>query len=166
MNEQTVYPQGASTIGSVSGNPETGGDISSSEKLDLSEPELCSFLERLADRVAIALVSRHTEENHLRLVAAVEQAAESFIILDKFRTVKYVNPAFERLMGYSRWDVLNKEPDFLKSDGYPEAFYQAVWDTVTEGKVWIGRIAWMRSKPSALSPTSSISSSRIRRCQT
>jgi len=115
MSERMAYPKRAGTIGPVSGKPETGGDAASLEKLNVPE-------------------------NHRRLAAAVEQAAESFILLDKYRTVRYVNPAFERLMGCTREETINREPDFFKRDGHHEAFHQTIWDTVGEGRVWTGRL--------------------------
>ncbi len=47
--------------------------------------------------------------------SAIEQVAESIVITDLDAKIVYVNPAFERITGYSREEVLGKNPRILKS---------------------------------------------------
>ena len=51
-----------------------------------------------------------------RLATAIEQAAESVIILDRNGKIQYANKAFFRISGYSREEVLGRTTAFLKSD--------------------------------------------------
>jgi PAS domain S-box-containing protein len=80
-------------------------------------------------------------EERIRLATAVEQAAESVIISDRRGTIQYVNPAFERLSGFSSEDIVGKNFRVLKSDRHDETFYQEMWKTITSGKAWGGRIS-------------------------
>lgn len=109
-----------------------------------SEDEL-RVLERIAETVAAALVhaeehslSRHTQTELLRLATAVEQAAEAVVITDPLGNIQYVNPAFEKITGYSKSEVLGQNPRLLKSGKHPLEFYQELWGTITSGKVWKG----------------------------
>ena len=78
-------------------------------------------------------------EAELRLLAtAISQAEESVVITDIQGDIQYVNPAFERITGYRRDEVLGKNPRFLKSGRHDEAFYKGLWDTISRGKVWKG----------------------------
>jgi PAS domain S-box-containing protein len=76
----------------------------------------------------------------IRLATAVEQAAESVIIADRRGTIQYVNPAFEKLSGFTPEDIVGQNFGILKSDRHDEAFYREMWQTISSGKAWAGRI--------------------------
>jgi PAS domain S-box-containing protein len=82
---------------------------------------------------------KRAEEERIRLSRAVEQAAESIMITDPDGTIIYVNPAFERVSGYSQEEIIGQNPRFLKSGRQDAAFYRKMWDTLTRGEVWTGR---------------------------
>ena len=48
-------------------------------------------------------------------MAAIEQVAESVVITDVKGNIQYVNPAFERVTGYTREEVVGNNPRILKS---------------------------------------------------
>jgi two-component system, cell cycle sensor histidine kinase and response regulator CckA len=54
-------------------------------------------------------------------------------------TIHYVNPAFERITGYSKEEALGRNPRILKSGEHDEKFYEDLWKAITQGKVWKGR---------------------------
>ena len=70
--------------------------------------------------------------------AVVEHAAESIVVTDTQGTIQYVNPAFEQKTGYSKEEVLGANPRILKSGKQPDLFYDDLWNTISEGKVWRG----------------------------
>ena len=80
-------------------------------------------------------------EELIRLATAVEQAADSVIISDRKGTIHYVNPAFERLSGFSSADIVGKNFRVLKSDRHDETFYREMLKTITSGRAWAGRIS-------------------------
>jgi PAS domain S-box-containing protein len=80
------------------------------------------------------------EALRMRLVTAIEQAAEGVMITDASGTIHYVNPALEKMTGYSSKELVGETPRVLKSGEHDEAFYQKLWDTVTRGEVWTGRL--------------------------
>lgn len=79
-------------------------------------------------------------EERIRLATAVDQAAESVIISDKRGTIQYVNPAFERLSGFTKDDIVGRNFRVLKSDTHNEEFYREMWGTINSGTVWAGQI--------------------------
>jgi PAS domain S-box-containing protein len=83
---------------------------------------------------------KRTEAANARLATAVEQAAEAIVITDPKGTILYVNPAFERITGYTSPEAVGQSPRILKSGKHDAAFYQQMWDTLSRGKVWTGRI--------------------------
>ena len=80
------------------------------------------------------------EEDLHRLSIAIEQAAEDIIITDPDGVIQYVNPAFEKITGYSRIEVIGKNPRILQSGAHDKAFYKQLWDTIKSGSLWSGRI--------------------------
>jgi PAS domain S-box-containing protein len=83
---------------------------------------------------------KQMEDAHARLATAVEQAAEAIIITDTSGEILYVNPAFEKTAGYPRQEAVGKNPRILKSGKHDSAFYRQMWESLTQGKVWSGRI--------------------------
>jgi two-component system cell cycle sensor histidine kinase/response regulator CckA len=79
-------------------------------------------------------------EERIRLATAVDQAAESVIISDKRGTIQYVNPAFERLSGFTREGIVGRNFRVLKSDTHDEGFYREMYRTISSGKGWAGQI--------------------------
>ncbi len=80
-----------------------------------------------------------TEAREL-LAAVVEHSSESIIITNASGDINYVNPAFERVSGYSANEVLGQNPRFQKSDRHDEEFYKGLWKTVSAGGSWNGVI--------------------------
>ena len=74
------------------------------------------------------------------LATAVEQAAEAIVITAKDGNTQYVNPAFERISGYSLEEVAGKKVSPLESQDYNEAFQRQLWNTLIRGEVWNGRL--------------------------
>ena len=83
---------------------------------------------------------KRAEAERERLTMAIEQAAEMVLVTDVRGDIVYVNPAFESVTGYSRADVLGRNPRMLKSGMHDEAFYRALWTAISSGETWHGRM--------------------------
>jgi PAS domain S-box-containing protein len=80
------------------------------------------------------------EAENARLVRAVEQVGEAIVITDLESNIVYVNPAFERVSGYSREEVIGKKPSVLRSDRHAPEYYAALWKALTSGESWSGQL--------------------------
>ena len=83
---------------------------------------------------------KKAEERQARLSRVVDQTSDSIVITDPEGTIVYVNPAFERITGYARDEVLGQNPRILKSGTQDAAFYRRMWETLARGEVWTGRL--------------------------
>jgi PAS domain S-box-containing protein len=73
-----------------------------------------------------------------RLATAVEETDESIVITDADAAIAYVNPAFERVTGYTRAEAIGQNPRILQGSRRPAGFYQDMWSTLTAGRTWRG----------------------------
>ncbi|HXE74771.1 MAG TPA: PAS domain S-box protein [Candidatus Xenobia bacterium] len=110
-----------------------------SDPLAYGEREL-HLLEFMSAEVAKAIEHKKTEDELRLLQTAVEQSAEAIVITDANGAIEYANPAFSRIAGYERHEVLGRNPRILKSGRHDRAFYRVLWETITGGEVWRGEI--------------------------
>ncbi|WP_152619812.1 PAS domain S-box protein, partial [Paramagnetospirillum magnetotacticum] len=86
-----------------------------------------------------ALVSREKSQAELRkLSLVVEQSPNPVVIADLNAKIEYVNDAFIRNSGYSREEVIGRNPRILKSKRTPNSTYRAMWEALTRGETWSG----------------------------
>ncbi len=108
--------------------------------IDFTAGEIEWFGERAFIGSAIDITMRkQAEEERERLMTAIEQAGETVVITDTEGIIQYVNPAFERISGYSSKEAIGQNPRILQSGKHSKQFYRELWQTITSGKTWKGR---------------------------
>ncbi len=83
---------------------------------------------------------REIEETLKKLSAAIEQSPVSVMITNFEGKIEYVNPRFIELTGYSRNEVIGKDPKILQSGKMSSTTYKELWKTILEGKEWRGEL--------------------------
>jgi len=83
---------------------------------------------------------KRAEEERRRLAAAVEYAADGIMITDAEWVVQYVNPAFEKVTGYAKEEVLGRNPYILAADGENIRVFLGIEDKIRSGSPWKGRL--------------------------
>jgi PAS domain S-box-containing protein len=78
------------------------------------------------------------EQDRLLLATAVEQADETVVITDTHGFIQYVNPAFERVTGYERQEMIGQDVRILKSGKHEKGYYRDLWAAITTGQSWKG----------------------------
>ena len=100
---------------------------------------------------------KQAQEEKYRLMSAIDQALETIVITDIGGRIEYVNPAFEKMTGYSAAEVQGKNPRILKSGRHDKAFYKEMWQTLRSGRVWKGHIVNKRKDGTFFEEDASIS---------
>ncbi|HTC86597.1 MAG TPA: EAL domain-containing protein [Candidatus Acidoferrum sp.] len=80
------------------------------------------------------------DEERSRLVAAVEQTADSIWMQDLNNMVTYVNPAFTRAYGYATDEIVGRHARLIDSGRHDAAFFTDIWSTAAAGRIWTGSI--------------------------
>jgi PAS domain S-box-containing protein len=83
----------------------------------------------------------HALEELRRMHTAIEQSEDEIIITDPNGIIKYVNPAFERNMGFLRSEVIGNDIKSLDNLSCEGSLFAELWSTLTSGQVWKGRLS-------------------------
>jgi len=75
-----------------------------------------------------------------RLLWAIEQSGEIVAITDYEGAIEYVNPAFERVTGYTSKEAVGWNPNILSNGPHDPDFYNNLQNTIVTGKQWSGRL--------------------------
>ncbi|WP_374723425.1 sensor domain-containing protein [Calidifontibacillus erzurumensis] len=83
--------------------------------------------------------SSHYFQELINIKGALEKSSIVEIIDDN-GIIKYVNDKFCKISKYEPSEVIGKSYEIMKSGFHSEQFYNELWDTLKQGKVWEGEI--------------------------
>ena len=92
-----------------------------------------------------------------RLVAAIEQSWDAVVVTDVDANIQYVNQTFERVTGYTRDELVGKNPRVLQSGRQDAAFYREMWERLSNGNPFFGRMVNKRKDGQLFTEDASIS---------
>ncbi len=85
------------------------------------------------------ITEQYKRKEQLKILKrSVEQSTSLIAITDTNGTIEYVNPMFCNSTGYSKEELIGKNPRILKSDEQPVEFYKDLWNTILKGDTWYG----------------------------
>ncbi|WP_438863208.1 EAL domain-containing protein [Neptunicella sp.] len=101
---------------------------------------LLPAIERELREVEFKRAQRHTQQLVKQLHMAVEQTADSVMIINAEKKIEYVNPACEQQSGYSQYELLGQPDTVVFTDNQHRQFHQQIWSTVEQGETYIGTL--------------------------
>lgn len=120
-----------------------------------AEAQIFYDAEGIPDRMLgtnIDITEMKNIEEKLNLAASVfNYAAEGIIITNANGIIIDVNSAFTSITGYSKDEVLGKNPNILKSGQHSQAFYESMWHSIENDGLWIGEV-WNKNKNGEVNP--------------
>lgn len=101
---------------------------------------------------AFAFLRLREKSRSLQLSASViAHTDECIIITDATGNIVDVNPAFAKVTGYTREEVLGKNPRLMQSGRHDQEFYAAMWQSIKDSGKWSGEV-WNRRKNGEIYP--------------
>ena len=100
--------------------------------------EMAADISYALDRFASEAARRQAEQQLRQLSLAVEQSPESIAITDVEARIEYVNAAFVRSAGYSREELIGRNPRIMQSGRTAPETYAAMWHQLSRGLPWAG----------------------------
>lgn len=132
--------QALSSLTSKLANRASQGSASDILLLLQARATTLSDTRRLAEKLAEQRAELRMALKQAELATAVlEQAADAIEITDAQARLLYVNPAFERITGYQREEVLGKTPaQLFRSGQHENQMYEEISTAIQAGQVWQG----------------------------
>ena len=117
-------------------------------RLDKSIMDIQVDLRRLysAERFYSVLIAKDITEqkrrelDYLRFSNVIQHTVNPIQITDVSGKMVFVNPAFETASGYSKEELIGRNPRILNSGRHGMEFWKRVWDYIMLRKVWVGEI--------------------------
>ena len=109
--------------------------------------EIGDNLESLSDLMADLV--RQREQSQEELKAALVDLENQKFALDEHGIVSmtnvnghiaYANDKFCAISGYTREQLLGRDHRIINSGVHPKAFFEDMWQTITDGRVWHGEV--------------------------
>jgi len=123
--------------------------IGPKRKWTLEEEDFSRSVSELCAQAFLEIEQKRSEEK-LQLSARVfSNTHEGIKITDDKMNIIDINPAFCDITGYSRDEVIGKNPRILSSGKQSPEFYQNMWQQVNEQGHWQGEV-WNRKKEGQL----------------
>ena len=95
------------------------------------------------------VTARKKAEESIQAASVFTHAREGILITRANGNILNVNEAFTRITGYSREEVLGKNPSLLSSGRQDKEFYAAMWADLQQKGHWYGEV-WNRRKSGEL----------------
>jgi diguanylate cyclase (GGDEF)-like protein/PAS domain S-box-containing protein len=107
-----------------------------SDKPDTFDAVATDLLVGISTRISVALEAA-MDQQQIRLLSSALAAAGTGVMITSARgVIKWVNPAFAKLSGYSKDELIGQTPRLLKSGQHSDEYYQTMWETISRGENW------------------------------
>lgn len=128
-----------SPAASTSGLPGSESDTAASAEMFplLAMGLLLSILVVISARSVLRMLSRMAEQLQLQ-GKIIDHTSEAMVVTDLAHRILTVNPAFEKITGYSAAEVIGRTSMMLGAPQHGPEFHQAIWGIVAESGQWEG----------------------------
>jgi PAS domain S-box-containing protein len=121
---------------------ETVAAFANQAAIAIENAQLHDAIRRHADDLEERVIERtaELERERKRTAVILDAAGEGILRTDAKGTIEYMNPAIERLTGFSSEEAIGQNPRLWQSGRTPVSQYQKMWQTITRGGIWQGEL--------------------------
>ena len=83
---------------------------------------------------------KQLEKDLLQFYSIAENTVNPLQVTDLDGKMIYVNPAFVKISGYKKEELLGSDPKIFGSKKHSKSFWENMWKTISKGNVWSGEI--------------------------
>jgi PAS domain S-box-containing protein len=132
---------------------ETVAAFANQAAIAIENAQLHDAIRRHADELEERVIERtaELERERKRTAVILEAAGEGIMLTDNKGMIEYLNPAVERLTGFSSAEAIGQNPRLWQSGRTPVSQYQKMWHTITRGGIWQGELVNRRKDGSLYS---------------
>lgn len=107
----------------------------------------------LSCHIFMADMSEHrkAEDAAILTSSVLEGTMEGVMITDSQKIIRSINPAFEKITGYSVNEAVGGTPALLKSNRHDKNFFRDMWEDLDKNGQWQGEV-WNRHKNGEIYP--------------
>lgn len=97
-----------------------------------------------ASRQNFELDISHLTNNNVHDLSqmAMQYAGNGIMVTSADNTITQVNPAFCRISGFSKSEIIGRKPFLLRSGEHDESFYNRIWKVLEQDRFWQGEICY------------------------
>ena len=128
---------------SVYSERKTAFDAQQLEQFRRLGDDLAVCIEMLRTRSALQAALDRAERQDKQLAVlerAFENSVAAVMVTDAHNRIALINPAFEKLFGYQREELLGRDPALLASGRHDSAYFQSMWEALRTHGRWTGEI--------------------------
>jgi diguanylate cyclase (GGDEF)-like protein/hemerythrin-like metal-binding protein/PAS domain S-box-containing protein len=93
------------------------------------------------DGEPLRIIGTHTDITERELASLIyKNSSQSMFVSDSNNNIISVNPAFTTVTGYTKNEVIGKNPKILASGKQTENFYRDMWDMIKSNGYWDGEL--------------------------
>lgn len=85
-------------------------------------------------------IEKQKDLDLLRFSNVIQRTINPIQITDASGNMVYVNPAFEKVSGYTSAELIGRNPRILNSGRHSKEFWSGVWQHISSGRIWVGKI--------------------------
>lgn len=115
------------------------------------DKSMVRLVQEMVDDIGFALATYDIQLKLKQTAEVFHHTRESIMITDGQGVILDVNPAFTKITGYQKREVLGNNPRLLSSGYHDHGFYESLYRQIGEGGFWAGQI-WDRRKDGEVFP--------------